>query len=52
MLINAMADIYRQAKYVVIFDALCLRLNSNDAVKVAAVNCLGSKWTQNQVVLC
>lgn len=52
MLINAMANIYRQAKYVVIFDALCLRLNSNNPVKVAAVNCLGSKWTQNQVVLC
>lgn len=40
-LINAMANIYRQAKYVVIFDALCLRLNSTDPVKVAAVIALG-----------
>lgn len=42
-LINAMADIYRQAQYVVIFDALCLRLNSTEPVKVAAVTSLGSK---------
>jgi hypothetical protein len=42
-LINAMADIYRQAKYVVIFDALCLRLNSTDPVKVAAVLSLGDE---------
>lgn len=42
-LINAMADIYRQAKYVVILDALCLRLDSEDPVKVAAVASLGGK---------
>jgi hypothetical protein len=42
-LINAMADIYRQAKYVVIFNALCLRLQSTDPVKVAAVVSLGGK---------
>jgi hypothetical protein len=42
-LINAMANIYRQARIVVIFDALCLRLNSVDLVKVAVVTCLGSK---------
>jgi hypothetical protein len=40
-LINAMANIYRQARIVVIFDALCLRLNSVDPVKVAVVTCLG-----------
>ena len=42
-LINAMADIYRQANHVVVLDALCLRLNSTDPVKVAAVTCLGSR---------
>jgi hypothetical protein len=42
-LINAMANIYRQARTVVIFDALCLRLNSVDPVKVAIVTCLGSE---------
>jgi hypothetical protein len=42
-LINAMDDIYRKAKYVVIFDALCLRLDSTDPVKVAAVASLGGK---------
>lgn len=47
-LINAMADIYRQANQVVIFDALCLRLNSIDPVKVAVVTCLGSKLYCNR----
>lgn len=42
-LINAMANIYKQAKYVVILDALCLRLDSVDPVKVAAVASLGGK---------
>ncbi|KAF2787616.1 hypothetical protein K505DRAFT_257298, partial [Melanomma pulvis-pyrius CBS 109.77] len=54
-LINAMADIYRQAKQVVIFDALCLRLNSIDPVKVAAVTCLGTwmtrMWTYQEIKL-
>jgi hypothetical protein len=42
-LINAMADIYRHAKFVVVLDALCLRLNSTDPVKVAAVISLGGE---------
>ena len=42
-LINAMASIYRQARCVVVFDALCLRLDSIDPVMVAAVLSLGSK---------
>ena len=42
-LINAMADIYRQADFVVVLDALCLRLNSTDPVKVAAVMSLGGE---------
>jgi hypothetical protein len=49
-LINAMANIYRQAKYVVIFDALCLRLNSIDPVKVAAVASLGGKRPRPHMV--
>lgn len=40
-LINAMADIYRNAKYVVILDALCLRLRSVDPVKTAIALCCG-----------
>ncbi len=42
-LINAMADIYRKAKQVVIFDALTLRLSSTDPVDVAVILCSGSK---------
>jgi len=44
MLINAMADIYRKASKVVIFDALTLRLDSKDAVDVAVILCFGSEW--------
>jgi hypothetical protein len=47
-LINAMANIYRHAKYVVIFDALCLRLNSVDPVKVAAVASLGGMLERSE----
>ena len=42
-LINAMANIYRQARVVIVFDALCLRLGSVDPVDVAVVTCLGSE---------
>jgi len=42
-LINAMANIYRTANQVVIVDALCLRLESTDPVKAAAVLCCGRK---------
>lgn len=40
-LINVMADIYRNAKHVIIFDALCLRLKSDDPVKTAVTLCAG-----------
>ncbi|KAF2744897.1 hypothetical protein M011DRAFT_407543, partial [Sporormia fimetaria CBS 119925] len=54
-LINAMADIYRQAKYVIVLDALCLRLDSDDPVDVAAVLCLGTwmtrMWTYQEIKL-
>ena len=40
-LINAMADIYRNANHVVIIDALCLRLRSVDPVKTAIALCCG-----------
>lgn len=43
-LINAMANIYREARMVLIFDALCLRLNSTDPVQVAIMLSLGSKY--------
>lgn len=46
-LINAMADIYRQAKFVVVLDALCLRLNSTDPVQVAAVISLGGEFSNS-----
>jgi len=42
-LINAMADIYRKARQVIVFDALALRLASTDAVDVAVILCFGSK---------
>lgn len=44
-LINAMAGIYRKARLVLIFDALCLRLNSTDPVQVAIMLSLGSEST-------
>jgi hypothetical protein len=47
-LINAMANIYRNAKYVVILDALCLRLDSVDPVKVAAVASLGGMFERSE----
>ncbi|KAF2260474.1 hypothetical protein CC78DRAFT_472852, partial [Lojkania enalia] len=54
-LINAMADIYRQAQHVVILDALCLRLDSTDPVKVAVITCLGTwitrMWTYQEIKL-
>jgi hypothetical protein len=43
-LINAMADIYRNANQVVIFDALVLRLGSVDPVETAVTLCLGSAY--------
>jgi hypothetical protein len=42
-LINAMANIYREARMVLVFDALCLRLNSTDPAQVAIMLSLGSK---------
>jgi hypothetical protein len=45
-LINAMANIYREARMVLVFDALCLRLNSTDPVHVAIMLSLGSKRTK------
>ncbi|KAK4224181.1 hypothetical protein QBC38DRAFT_371529 [Podospora fimiseda] len=42
-LINTMADIYRGASQVIIFDALVLRLLSEEAPEVAAIMCCG-KW--------
>lgn len=42
-LINAMANIYRQAKQVVIVDALALRLWSNDPANLGVVLGFGSK---------
>jgi hypothetical protein len=42
-LINAMADIYRKAKQVIVFDSLALRLGSVDEVDVAVALCCGSK---------
>lgn len=41
-LINAMANIYREARMVLVFDALCLRLHSIDPVQVATMLSLGS----------
>jgi hypothetical protein len=43
-LINAMADIYRNANQVIIFDALVLRLASPDPVDTAVTLCLGSAY--------
>lgn len=43
-LINAMANIYRKARIVLIFDALCLQLNSTDPVQVAIMLSLGSAY--------
>lgn len=43
-LINAMAKIYQQARMVLVFDALCLRLNSTDPVQVAIMLSLGSTY--------
>ena len=43
LLINAMADIYRDASQVIILDALVLRLDSTDPVKVAAILSCGCK---------
>ena len=44
-LINAMADIYRKANQVIVFDALVLRLASIDAVDTAVFLSLGSMLT-------
>jgi hypothetical protein len=41
-LINAMANIYREARMVLVFDALCLQLNSTNPVQVAIILSLGS----------
>lgn len=41
-LINAMANIYREARMVIVFDALCLQLNSTNPVQVAIMLSLGS----------
>lgn len=41
-LINAMADIYRNAKEVIVLDSLTMRLASDDAVETAVILCLGS----------
>jgi hypothetical protein len=43
-LINAMANIYREARMVLILDALCLKLNSTDPVQVAIMLSLGSAY--------
>ncbi|RYP41098.1 hypothetical protein DL767_001259 [Monosporascus sp. MG133] len=55
MLINAMADIYRKANQVIIFDALVLRLASLDAVDTAVALCLGKwltrVWTYQEIKL-
>lgn len=48
ILINAMADIYRNAKTVIVFDALCLRLDSIDPEKTAAVLACGSEYFRNR----
>jgi hypothetical protein len=45
MLINAMADIYRKASQVVVFDALALRLASVDAVDAAIILCCGRMFS-------
>lgn len=42
-LINCMPDVYQNAKNVVIFDALNLRLNSVDPLKVAVTTCMGGE---------
>ena len=43
-LINAMANIYREARMVLVFDALCLQLKSTDPVQVAIMLSLGSAY--------
>lgn len=43
-LINCMPEVYQNAKNVVIFDALNLRLNSVDPLKVAVTTCMGGKY--------
>ena len=43
-LINAMANIYREARMVLVFDALCLQLNSTNPVQVAIMLSLGSAY--------
>ncbi|TPX12492.1 uncharacterized protein E0L32_006904 [Thyridium curvatum] len=55
ILINAMADIYRNARTVIVFDALCLRLDSTDPEKTAAVLACGTwatrVWTYQEIKL-
>ncbi|KAF2626060.1 hypothetical protein BU25DRAFT_344668, partial [Macroventuria anomochaeta] len=54
-LINAMANIYREARMVLVFDALCIRLNSTDPVQVAIMLSLGNwltrMWTYQEIKL-
>ncbi|KAK4235618.1 ankyrin repeat-containing domain protein [Achaetomium macrosporum] len=54
-LINAMADIYREAKQVIIFDSLVLRLGSVGEVEVAVALCCGRwmtrVWTYQEIKL-
>lgn len=45
-LINSMPRVYQNAKNVVIFDALNLRLHSVDALKVAVTTCMGGRCSQ------
>jgi hypothetical protein len=47
-LINAMANIYREARMVLILDALCLKLNSTDPVQVAIMLSLGSAYARRR----
>lgn len=48
-LINAMADIYRKANQVIVFDALVLRLASIDTVDAAVILSLGSMTTTQSI---
>ncbi|KAK3322766.1 ankyrin repeat-containing domain protein [Apodospora peruviana] len=54
-LINAMADIYRKANQVIVFDALVLRLASIDAVDTSVILSLGKwltrVWTYQEIKL-
>ncbi|KAF1934421.1 uncharacterized protein M421DRAFT_50757, partial [Didymella exigua CBS 183.55] len=54
-IINAMANIYREARMVLVFDALCLRLNSTDPIQAAVMLSLGNwltrMWTYQEIKL-